>query len=569
MSLQVAAPNMLGQELVRRGLLSNEQLTKAVEAAEEQNCSISEILMSTGLVSAEDLLTTKGIVLNLPVVRLVEQNVDQAVLKFVPGTVARRYLALPIEFRGKTLLVAMADPQNIQATRDIQVHSGVRLQLAVADPEQLKQAIDLYYKATSELSKQITEYSETEETKQDAPAGASTASETLLRTPVVRTLDLLLTQAIRDRASDIHIEPQPTRTRIRYRVDGVLQDAASLPHSMHASLISRVKILADMNIAERRLPQDGQFTAAIEGKEDGVDIRVATIETAYGEKMVMRLLDKDNSLLDLAELGFLPDPLGRYQEMLRVPHGVVLVCGPTGAGKTTTLYASLNMMDRAGKNILTIEDPVEYRFKDINQIQVNVKSGLTFASGLRAFMRHDPDVILVGEIRDNDTAETAAQAALTGHMVLSSIHANDTEGSIYRLLNLDVDAFLIASSLVGVVAQRMVRRVCTNCTEIREASEEEQTVFEQEMHFRQTEFAYGRGCNFCSNTGYRSRVGLFEVMTMSENLRRILISNAGPGALKVQALEEGTLSLLHDGLLKASQGVTTPDEVIRNLYSVG
>ena len=508
-------------------------------------------------------------VLNLPVVRLVEQNVDQAVLKYVPGTVARRYLALPIEFRGKTLLVAMADPQNIQATRDIQVHSGVRLQLAVADPEQLKQAIDLYYKATSELSKQITEYSETEETKQDAPTGASTASETLLRTPVVRTLDLLLTQAIRDRASDIHIEPQPTRTRIRYRVDGVLQDAASLPHSMHASLISRVKILADMNIAERRLPQDGQFTAAIEGKEDGVDVRVATIETAYGEKMVMRLLDKDNSLLDLAELGFLPDPLGRYQEMLRIPHGVVLVCGPTGAGKTTTLYASLNMMDRAGKNILTIEDPVEYRFKDINQIQVNIKAGLTFASGLRAFMRHDPDVILVGEIRDNDTAETAAQAALTGHMVLSSIHANDTEGSIYRLLNLDVDPFLIASSLVGVVAQRMVRRVCTNCSEIREASEEEQAVFEQEMQFHQTEFVYGRGCNFCSNTGYRSRVGLFEVMIMSENLRRILIGNTGPGALKVQALEEGTLSLLHDGLLKASQGITTPDEVIRNLYSVG
>ena len=338
---------------------------------------------------------------------------------------------------------------------------------------------------------------------------------------------------------------------------------------MHASLISWVKILADMNIAERRLPQDGQFTAAIEGKTEGVDVRVATIETAYGEKMVMRLLDKDNSLLDLAELGFLPGPLARYQEMLRVPHGVVLVCGPTGAGKTTTLYASLNTMDRAGKNIITIEDPVEYRFKDINQIQVNIKSGLTFASGLRAFMRHDPDVILVGEIRDNDTAETAAQAAMTGHMVLSSIHANDTEGAIYRLLNLDMDSFLIASSLVGVVAQRMVRRVCPNCAQIREASEEEQTIFEHEMHFSQTEFAYGRGCNFCGNTGYRSRVGLFEVMTMSDKLRRILISNTGPGDLKVQALEEGTLSLLHDGLLKASQGITTPDEVIRNLYSVG
>jgi general secretion pathway protein E len=338
---------------------------------------------------------------------------------------------------------------------------------------------------------------------------------------------------------------------------------------MHASLISRVKILADMNIAERRLPQDGQFTASIENRNDGVDVRVATIETAYGEKMVMRLLDKDQSLLDLPELGFLPESLGKYQEMLRVPHGVVLVCGPTGAGKTTTLYASLNMMDRGGKNIITIEDPVEYRFKDINQIQVNVKAGLTFASGLRSFMRHDPDVILVGEIRDNDTAETAAQAALTGHMVLSSIHANDTEGSIYRLLNLDVDPFLIASSLVGVVAQRMVRRVCTNCAEIREASEEEQMVFEQEMQQRQTEFSYGRGCNFCSNTGYRSRVGLFEVMTMSEHLRRILISNSGPGALKVQAQEEGTKSLLYDGLLKARQGITTPQEVIRNLYSVG
>lgn len=568
MATQITAPDKLGQELVRRGLLTPEQLIQIRQATDEQKFSFVETLLASGMVSSAEVLTTKGMVLNLPVINLSDKQIDSSVLKYIPAAVARRHLALPIEFQGNALLVALADPQNIQATRDLQVHSGVRLQLALADPDELKQAIDLYYKTTSELSTQIDQYTEKQDEARGEEAAASSRSDALLRTPVVRTLDLLLMQAVRDRASDIHIEPQPNKTRVRYRIDGVLQDAASLPISMHAALISRVKILADMNIAERRLPQDGQFSTLIEGQDTGVDVRVATIETAYGEKLVMRILDKSSSLLDLTDLGFLPGSLSRFQEMLRVPHGVVLVCGPTGAGKTTTLYASLNTMDTAEKNILTIEDPVEYRFPDINQIQVNVKSGLTFASGLRAFMRHDPDVILVGEIRDNDTAETAAQAALTGHLVLSSIHANDTQGAIYRLMNLGVDPFLIASSLVGIVAQRMVRRACPNCSSIAEASPEEIAIFEQEMQVSCRQFNYGRGCNFCANTGFRGRIGVFEVLIMTENLQNLVTSNAGPGAIKKQAAEEGTTSLLRDGLDKAQQGITTPKEVIRTLYSV-
>jgi general secretion pathway protein E len=320
-----------------------------------------------------------------------------------------------------------------------------------------------------------------------------------------------------------------------------------------------------MNIAERRLPQDGQFTYKAAGKV--VDIRVASIETAHGERVVLRLLDKTTSLLSLADLGFLPHPLAQFQAMLRAPHGMILVSGPTGSGKTTTLYASVNTMDQHSKNIVTIEDPVEYRFANINQIQVNAKAGLTFASGVRALMRHDPDVILIGEIRDADTAQTAVQASLTGHLVLSSIHANDTEGVVNRLVNLGVDPFLVASTLVGVIAQRMVRRVCSHCAAEAEVSPEEYLNFEREMGESRRVFAVGQGCQSCASTGYRGRTGVFETMVLTESLRAVLIANPEPGALKRQAVKEGMVTILRDGLIKAKLGITTPSEVLRTSYS--
>jgi general secretion pathway protein E len=384
---------------------------------------------------------------------------------------------------------------------------------------------------------------------------------------VAQSLDLLIAQAVRDRASDVHLEPQENRLRIRYRIDGILHDMFSLPLTGHAPLVSRVKILAGMNIAEQRRPQDGQFSSEVEGRE--IDIRTATMETAYGERVTLRILDKSLSLFTLPELGFLADALKRYRAMLNSPFGMILVGGPTGSGKTTTLYASINQLDANERNILTIEEPIEYRFMDINQTQVNPKAGITFATGLRAIMRHDPDIILVGEIRDKDTATIAVQAALTGHLVLSSIHANDAVSVLFRLIDLGVEPYLISSTLVGIVAQRMVRRICTHCRAPSQPSVEEQIAYEEEMKEQPNTLYSGAGCNLCANTGYRGRTGLFELLVMSEKIRRMLLSNTSAGDIKAEALRGGMTTMKRDGMLKVKGGITSVSEVLRSVFSIG
>jgi general secretion pathway protein E len=365
----------------------------------------------------------------------------------------------------------------------------------------------------------------------------------------------------------VHIEPREERLQIRYRIDGILHDMFSLPLSTHTPLVSRVKILADMNIAEQRRPQDGQFSIKV-GDRD-VDIRAATLETACGERVSLRILDKSLSLFTLPELGLLPETLRKYQALLKSPFGMLLVGGPTGSGKTTTLYASISQLGKSERNILTIEDPIEYRFIDINQTQVNPKAGMTFASGLRAIMRHDPDIILVGEIRDKDTATTAVQAALTGHLMLSSIHANDAVSVLFRLLDLGIEPYLISSTLIGIVAQRMIRRICTHCHAPYQPSAEEQIAYEEEMKQLPTTFYGGAGCNLCANTGYRGRTGLFELMLMSEGIRRMLLSNASAGDIRTQALKEGMITMKRDGMMKVKEGITSVSEVLRSVFSIG
>jgi len=384
--------------------------------------------------------------------------------------------------------------------------------------------------------------------------------------PIVRTVELLIAQAVRDRASDIHLEPKRDSLLVRYRIDGFLHDVHTLPLSVHPPLVSRLKVMAGMNIAERRRPQDGQFSVQIEGKE--VDFRVATSDSAHGEMMVLRVLDKSLSLIALENLGFLPEALERYSQMLRTPFGMVLVGGPTGSGKTTTLYASVNQLDRKGRNIVTIEDPIEYHFDDINQIQVNPRADITFASGLRSVMRLDPDVILVGEVRDSETAGMATQAALTGHLVLSSIHANDAVGMLFRLIDLGVEPFLISSALVGVVSQRLVRRVCPDCRTLSDVPAEEQAAYEEELGESPEQLYYGTGCNSCANTGYMGRTGAYEVLVLSEELRRLLLKGASSGEMKAQATSEGMITMRRAGMLKAQEGITTPSEVIRNVFSI-
>jgi general secretion pathway protein E len=372
---------------------------------------------------------------------------------------------------------------------------------------------------------------------------------------------------VKARASDIHLQPQEDRLRVRYRIDGTLHDMFSLPLATATPLISRIKILANMNIADHHRPQDGQFSFRTKGRRL-VDIRVAIIATIYGEAVALRLLDKSRAIMNLSELGFLPETLAKYEEMLKIPHGMILVSGPTGAGKTTTLYASINCLDHIGRNIITIEDPVEYRFKNISQVQVNPRAGLTFASGLRSILRLDPDVILVGEIRDAETAKIAVQSALTGHLVLSSIHANDAVGVVFRLLDLGVEPFLVSSALIGVVAQRMVRCVCPDCARPMAVPLIEQMAYRKEVGEERSEFLYGEGCQSCAHTGYQGRTGIFEILHISDEIRSMLLSGATATQLRTQALKEGMIPLIKDGMLKVKADITTPSEVLRNAYSV-
>jgi len=435
----------------------------------------------------------------------------------------------------------------------------MRVEAALGVRPDIERAINLNYRSADAIEKQVSQFAIEPEAKM------SIAAEITATTPVAETLDLLLTQAVKDRASDVHIEPQEARLRIRYRIDGILHDAFSFPLSIHQALVSRVKILAGMDIAEQRRPQDGQFAVKVDGNE--ADIRAATMETPNGERVTLRILDKSLSFFTLAELGMQPATLAKYQAMLRSPLGMLLAGGPTGSGKTTTLYAAINELNRYERNIMTIEDPIEYSFIDLNQTQVNTKAGITFASGLRAIMRHDPDVILVGEIRDKDTVTTAVQAALTGHLVLSSIHANDAVGVLYRLLDLGVVPASISSTLIGTVSQRMVRKICANCREAYQPTPEE-LAFIGGSGEEIKEFHQGTGCNLCAGTGYRGRTGIFELLAMNEAVTRLVRDHGNASEIKAQAVADGMMTMKQDGILKVKEGITTVGEVMRSVFTI-
>ena len=492
--------------------------------------------------------------------KLLRQMPQPEALQLIPEVIARRYKAIPITISGKTMEVAIADPTDIFALEALSAQSRMRIKPVAASAQEIRDAIDFNYKAYSEIEKQVSSISIPEE-ETDEKIAVTAATET----PLVQALNLIIDEAVKARASDIHIEPEEDRVRIRYRIDGTLQDTMSLPINVHRALISRIKILAELNIADHFRPQDGQFSTESKGRE--IDIRVATAPTVLGETATLRLLDKSLATLELSGLGLLPDSLAKYENMLKVPYGMILISGPTGAGKTTTLYASINSLDTLGRNIITIEDPAEYRFKDITQIQVNLQAGITFASGLRSILRLDPDVILVGEIRDDETANIAIQAALTGHLMLSSIHANEVGSVLTRLVDLKVEPFLVASAVIGVVAQRMVRRVCPDCGRLIEAPLVEQIAYEQEMGEKKTEFLYGTGCKSCSYTGYLGRTGIFEILTMNDKIGVMVCNQASSTAIRVQALEDGMISMMNDGMRKVKEGITTPFEVLRNAYN--
>jgi len=521
------------------------------QETEEEKSGTTEVLDKNKQAAEEDTGDKK----------VLRKIVKPEAVKLIPEVLARRYNAVPMTINGKTLEVAMADPTDILALEAFAVQSRMRIKPITGDIKEIRDAIDSSYKGYGEIEKKISGINLGGDMTDEM-----TALDAAIDAPLAQALNLIIDEAVKARASDVHIEPEESRLRVRYRIDGTLQDMMSLPMDIHAAIVSRIKILSNMNIADHHRAQDGQFSTVAKDRE--IDIRVATAPTVHGEMAVLRLLDKSTAALDMSDLGMLKKSEERYEKMLKVPYGMILISGPTGAGKTTTLYASVGSLDTMGRNIITIEDPAEYRFADINQIQVNPQAGITFASGLRSILRLDPDVILVGEIRDAETANIAVQAALTGHLMLSSIHANDTVGVLFRLIDLGVEPYLIASAIIGVVAQRMVRRICPDCVREIEAPLVEQLAYEHEIGEKRSKFMYAAGCPTCAYTGYMGRVGIFEIMSMSDNIRRMLIKGLGSSDIREQAIKEGMVTMMNDGMSKVKEGITTPSEVLRSAYSV-
>jgi type IV pilus assembly protein PilB len=544
----------LGQILVDSGLISEEQLQEALAA--QNGKSLARTLVDLHFVTENKISAIIAEKLGLPFIDLGSCKIDPNAVSLVTDEIMHRYLALPISFENDKLVVAMVDPANILATDDLRIMTGFNIQPVVATESDILSAIGQYSRIDNSVEQAAL-----------SAAGDSTGSETedlielVEEAPIIKLVNLVITKAVNDRASDIHIEPRESNLRVRYRIDGVLHEMMTSPKQIQAGVISRLKIMAEMNIAERRIPQDGRCGLIVQGR--AVDIRAASLPTVYGEKMVLRILEKASILLGLDDLGFDPETLERYRDSFSKPYGAILVTGPTGSGKSTTLYATLNVLNSSEKNIITVEDPVEYRLDGINQIQINPKAGLTFATGLRAILRADPDIVMVGEIRDRDTAQIAVESALTGHLVLSTLHTNDAPGALTRLVEMGIEPFLIASSVDCVLAQRLVRVLCPNCKEAYRPSME----MLREIGFSEEEepvtFFRAKGCSKCNQTGFKGRLGVYEVLRMSENIERMTVERSSADQIARQAIAEGMRTLREDGLRKVKDGKTSVEEIMR------
>ncbi|MGQ0670313.1 MAG: GspE/PulE family protein [Actinomycetota bacterium] len=544
---------------MEQGLITKEQLSRALEEHRNTPKSLGRVLIDLGLIREPDLVRALAEQVGLEFVDLSEAQIDAASTTLLPETLARRYRAIPIGERDGKLLVAMSDPANVYALDDIRTITNREVQPVVATASDVEQAIQKYSSMAEQVEQLVSEASRLAE--DDEESGELEAA--LEDAPIVRLVTAIMTQAVGDRASDVHIEPHERDVRVRFRVDGVLHEIMRSPKNIQNGLVSRLKVMADLNIAEKRVPQDGRMSMRVGGK--ALDLRVASLPTVHGEKLVIRILDKSQSLIELHEMGLLEDALKRYEQCFRRPYGAILVTGPTGSGKSTTLYATLNILNEVGRNIITVEDPVEYRLAGVNQMQVHTKAGLTFASALRSILRADPDIILIGEIRDRETAMIAVESALTGHLVLSTLHTNDAPSAITRLTEMEVETFLVASAIDCVVAQRLVRMLCERCKAAYrpEPAELAEAGYPEFLWPEITELFRPAGCSACSNTGYRGRIGLFEVMPMTEELERLTVERASSDAIQQVAIEQGMQTLRDDGLEKARLGMTSIEEVAR------
>jgi type IV pilus assembly protein PilB len=563
----------LGELLTKASLISQDQLKDALKTQKETGGKLGETLIKLGYVSEEDITECLSQQFGVPSINLAHFEIDASVIKLIPAEVARKYNILPVNKTGATITIAMADPTNVFAMDDIKFMTGYNVEPVVASELGIKAAIDNYYGSTSALElKKVMEDLQTQESadlevlEEDEEMDVAALTEGAEEAPVVKLCNLILTDAIKRGASDIHIEPYEKEYRVRFRIDGILYEIMNPPLKLKDAITSRMKILAKLDISEKRLPQDGRIKLKMKLNEKNkeLDFRVSVLPTLFGEKIVMRLLDKDNLRLDMTKLGFEPESLAKFEEAIFKPWGMVLVTGPTGSGKTNTLYSALAKVNSPEVNIMTAEDPVEFNLPGINQVQMKEAIGLNFAATLRSFLRQDPNIILVGEIRDFETAEIAIKAALTGHLVLSTLHTNDAPSTINRLMNMGIEPFLVATSVQLIAAQRLARRICQNCKEAVDITPQALL----NLGFKKDEVGTftvykGRGCEKCNNTGYKGRVGLVEVMIIDDEIRELILSGGTAIDIKKKAAESGMISLRRSGLIKIKDGITTIEEVVR------
>lgn len=545
------ARKRLGDLLVEAGLITEDQLNRALESKSPEE-KLGDALLREGFITEQQLIEVLEFQLGIPHVTIAQYPVDQEAVQLVPKDLAKRYLVMPIRKDKNKLFVAMADPLDYFAIEELRMATGFQIEPAIATKDDLYRNITKYYDLQESMEEVMGTFPIDEVLEE-----VETVDED---SPVVRLVNQIIANGIAMRASDIHFDPQETDFRVRYRVDGVLRTERSLPKHMQNVIVTRIKILANLNITENRLPQDGRIKTTIDFKP--VDIRVSTLPTIHGEKVVMRLLDLSNMIDRLDKIGFSEENLAIFKDVLKKPNGIILISGPTGSGKSSTLYAALNFLNKEDTNIITVEDPVEYQLDGINQVQVNEAIGLTFANGLRSILRQDPDIVMVGEIRDTETAEIAIRASLTGHLVLSTIHTNDAISAVSRLTDMGIEPFLISASLVCVVAQRLVRLVCRDCAQEVPATEREKEIFTNRGLDIES-VRRGKGCPTCGRTGYRGRTAIHEVLVIDGKIRE-MISNLKPiGDIRRYVQERNTKFLLDDGLLKVKQGLTTTEEVLR------
>ncbi|MCS7250091.1 MAG: type II secretion system ATPase GspE [candidate division WOR-3 bacterium] len=539
---------------------SQKEIKKFEEEAQHSNISLEKLLINRGLINKEDFYLALSRRLGVPYLDISGYTIEKEILSLIPEEACRSLNVFPLFKIGDTLTLAMANPTDIDVIDDLRLKTGLEITPVLANEEDIKDAIDKYYKSINQSNiEEITQIiSEEKSIEAEITDEIKKLEEEASQEPVVKFVNTILSYAVKNRASDIHIEPEENILRVRLRIDGVLHTFTEVAKSMHPAVISRIKILSRLNIADKLRPQDGQFQMIIDNKK--IDFRVSTFPTFWGECAVLRLLDKSSIIIGLSELGFSPENLIKFNTLIKKPYGIILVTGPTGSGKTTTLYSALEAIRSEEKNIITLEDPVEYTLPLIRQIQINPKQGLTFATGLRSVLRQDPDVIMVGEIRDLETAEIAVQAALTGHLVFSTLHTNNAATAVTRLVDIGVEPYLIASSLIGVLAQRLVRKICPACKESYQPKPEILKYLGLE---EKIQLFRGKGCEECNNTGYRGRTGIFELLIIDDTLREMILKNKSATEIHQVAVSKGMKTMRDDGFDKVKKGITTIEEVLR------